>query len=242
MGSRILPDRSCGVGPWVDKWYPASAFVQSWKPIMSSQNEKLIIPKSSGDAGKAQEPYALFGQGPNPRLNACVGNNGGPYDFADYGEGFFDGGRKIIAALKRREGLLDVLIYPAAFSFRHGIELYVKHFIRELAKYNNSDAKYEKTHDLKDNWELMVEQATSSRLSCFKSNQLAEAISTIAEFSKIDPTGQVFRYPEDIKGNQHLADIGIINVEVLDDRLAALHEIFKDWRHALDNLPRQSSQ
>jgi len=31
----------------------------------------------------------LFRTGPNPSLNACVGANGGPYDFPAYGDGFF---------------------------------------------------------------------------------------------------------------------------------------------------------
>jgi hypothetical protein len=203
---------------------------------MNTSSEISAVQKPDTSTAQSQEPYALFGPGPNPQLNVCVGNNGGPYDFADYGEGFFDGGNKIIVALKRKEGLLDVLIYPAAFSFRHGIELYVKHFIKELAEYNQSDASYEKTHDLQHNWGLMLEQAKQSRLSCFKKEQLDQATSTITEFCKIDPTGQVFRYPEDIKGNQHLAEIGIINVEVLDGRLTALHETFKGWRSALDDL------
>jgi hypothetical protein len=202
---------------------------------MTTSTEKSAVQNSDAGAAQSQEPYALFGQGPNPQLNACVGNNGGPYDFSDYGDGFFDGGHKIVVALKRHEGLLDVLVYPAAFSFRHGIELYVKHLIKELAEYNKSDAVYKKTHDLQHNWGIMLEQAKRSKLTCFKEAQLNQATSTITEFCKIDPTGQVFRYPEDIKGNPHLAEIGIINVEVLDDRLTALHETFKDWRSALDD-------
>jgi hypothetical protein len=73
---------------------------------------------------------SLFRKGPNWKLNAKVGANGGPYDFADYAQGFFDAGHKIVEAIKREEWRIDSLIYPAAFSYRHGIELYLKHLIR----------------------------------------------------------------------------------------------------------------
>ena len=75
-----------------------------------SENNKKPDSTASGATGKqGDELYALFGHGPNTQLNACVGNNGGPYDFSDYGQGFFDGGTKIVEALKRNDGLIDVL-------------------------------------------------------------------------------------------------------------------------------------
>ena len=86
----------------------------------------------------AYQPNALFRNGPKPQLNACVGENGGPYDFDDYGEGFFEGAKQIIDAIKRGEWTIDILIYPAAFAYRHGIELYVKHLLKELSAYNKS--------------------------------------------------------------------------------------------------------
>ena len=70
---------------------------------------------------------ALFRPGPNASLNACVGDNGGPYDFAAYGDGFFHAGFQIVEAIKQGEWTIDILVYPAVFNFRHGIELYIKH-------------------------------------------------------------------------------------------------------------------
>ena len=79
-------------------------------------------------------PNALFRGGPNCDLNACVGENGGPYDLRDYGQGFFDGGVAIIDAARERRAPVDVLVYPAAFAFRHGIELYIRHILASLAQ------------------------------------------------------------------------------------------------------------
>ena len=55
----------------------------------------------------------LFKGGENYDLNACVGNNGGPYDEMDYGDGFFKGGQIIVDGAKDRKGPVDILVYPA---------------------------------------------------------------------------------------------------------------------------------
>ncbi|HLL26905.1 MAG TPA: hypothetical protein VKT73_04555 [Xanthobacteraceae bacterium] len=182
------------------------------------------------------ESNQLFRAGPNADLNACVGDNGGPYDFSDYGEGFFEGAKKIVDAIKSGEWAIDILIYPAAFSFRHGIELYVKYLIAELSKYNKSAAEYKKNHLLTENWNILVAEAQKSKLSMFKDAELDSAGKIITEFCQIDPTGQVFRYPEDIKGNPHLKNISVINVEVLETGMNELHAMLEKWRGGFDSL------
>src|SRR3954469_3883378 len=73
----------------------------------------------------------LFREDFDSNLNAAVGDNGGPYDFGAYAQGFFEGGFAVIAAARSGKGTVDLLIYPAVFSFRDGIELYIKHFLAE---------------------------------------------------------------------------------------------------------------
>ena len=58
----------------------------------------------------------------------------------------------------------------------------------------------------------------------------------VEDFHQIDPTGQVFRYPEDLKGNLHLIGLSIINVEVLDDGMSVLRSILEEWMDRLDYL------
>jgi hypothetical protein len=58
----------------------------------------------------------------------------------------------------------------------------------------------------------------------------------IQEFSRIDATGEVFRYPEDGDGNKHLEGLSLINVEVLAEGMEALQELFAKWSGVLDNL------
>ena len=47
----------------------------------------------------------------------------------DYGRGFFDGGHAAVKSAQEFVGPVDLLVYPAAFSYRHGIELYLKHLV-----------------------------------------------------------------------------------------------------------------
>ena len=177
------------------------------------------------------QPNSLFRSGLNPSLNACVGTNGGPYDFGAYGEGFFEGGFQIIEAIKRGEWTIDLLIYPATFSFRHGIELYLKHMVRLFAK---NSGTYKKTHTLQDNWSDFESQVTATNHSAFDAQELLIAKNIIDDFCNIDPSGQVFRYPEDLKGNQHLIGLGVINVEVLSDGMRTLYESLESWRIAVE--------
>lgn len=64
----------------------------------------------------------LFTNGENHQMNACVGDNGGPYNLFDYGRGFFEGGHAAVKSAQDYIGPVDLLVYPAAFAYRHGIE------------------------------------------------------------------------------------------------------------------------
>src|SRR5688572_30124182 len=67
--------------------------------------------------------------------NACVGNNGGPYDLYDYADGYFDATRGLLEiALAAPDSnrpwvTIDILVYPICLNFRHAIELYLKYLI-----------------------------------------------------------------------------------------------------------------
>ncbi len=86
----------------------------------------------------------LFKPAADSHFNACVGDNGGPYSLANYADGFFDGGHAIVKDVKDGNFKVDVLVYPAAFSFRHGIELYLKHHFQLLAELNGTSPEYPK--------------------------------------------------------------------------------------------------
>lgn len=68
-------------------------------------------------------PNALFRSRPDTSVSACVGENSGHYDLLDYGRGFFGDGSLIAAGPKAGKAPVDIVVYPAAFAYRHGIVL-----------------------------------------------------------------------------------------------------------------------
>jgi hypothetical protein len=169
-------------------------------------------------------------------LNACVGDNGGPYDLVDYGKGFFDGAQEIINAVKNGNVYVDLLVYPACFSFRHGIELYLKALVKCAAELNQSKREYQKNHSIDEYWSILVEEFGLFSDKVLDKSDIAVAAKIIADFVQIDPTGQVFRYPEDIKGNRHLKGLRLINLEVLSIGMDALHGLFAHWYFRIEDV------
>lgn len=175
----------------------------------------------------------LFREDFNSNLNAAVGDNGGPYDFGAYGQGFFEGGFAVIAAARAYKAPMDLLVYPAVFSFRHGIELYIKHFLSELKAQGASNIEYKRDHKLEINWAEFVRAAGDSGFSEFTNEQLRASGKFIDYFCEIDPTGIVFRYPEDLKGNRHLTDVALINLPILESGMRKLFGTFEEWQREL---------
>lgn len=181
-------------------------------------------------------PNALFRSGPVTEYNACVGENGGPYDFIDYSKGFFDGAQEIAVAIKERNGIVDLLVYPICFSFRHGIELYLKALVQTASNFHGSNNTYRKNHSIDEHWKIIVEYFDKLDVRIIDKAEIGIARDIIADFVQIDPTGQVFRYPEDLKGNAHLTGLKLINVEVLSDGMKMLHDLLESWYYRLENI------
>jgi hypothetical protein len=179
---------------------------------------------------KVEQPEnPLFTNGENANMNACVGDNGGPYNLFDYGRGFFDGGHAAVKSAQEFAGAVDLLVYPAAFSYRHGIELFLKHLVFALNLILATGDTFKKNHSMIELWRAVLEVNAKIEPDLLEGEAIDRAGTLIGYFDAFDPTGQVFRYPEDIKGNRHLADHKLINVEVLRDQMAELKDILERW-------------
>lgn len=178
----------------------------------------------------------LFRPGVNAELNACVGDNGGPYDYIDYGAGFFHAGQAIIRAARDFSVPVDIGVYPATFSFRHGTELYLKQLIASVSSLNGEPKPWKKGHDLAKLWDRLCAEIFTAGPDVFDQTDYQMVNKIILDFVEIDPTGQVFRYPEDVKGNAHLTQLRIINVEVLGEAMAKLYDILDGWYHHVEDL------
>src|SRR6266581_4944036 len=85
-------------------------------------------------------------------FNACVGDNGGPYDLYDYANGYFDATRLLLKSVGKSRVMNDLLVYPICLNFRHAVELFIKYLITDLTKLTRSNAKFRTTHSLEANW------------------------------------------------------------------------------------------
>jgi hypothetical protein len=179
---------------------------------------------------------ALFRPGPNEDLNACVGDNGGPYDFGSYGEGFFQAGFQIIEAIKNGAWTIDILVYPAVFDFRHGIELYLKHMTILANRILNTRATMQQGHGILRNWSELRTLFSQINNPYFDPLEMDIVQDILDDVIAVDSNGQVFRYPEDNRGGRHLEQISIINIEVLADGMKVLSEVFEKWDSGLVGL------
>jgi hypothetical protein len=170
-------------------------------------------------------------------LNACVGTNGGPYDFSDYSRGYFLSAKNQIEALLDNSGYVDILIYPLCYSYRHGIELGLKHFARELPALFKEENKIKLTHNLNDNWQNVRPYVVKVKKYLDKDNEAIPFIDKVLkDFLEFDPSGEVFRFPESRRGDLHLQDARIINVEVLGAYMMKLADIFEFWFNKIRDL------
>lgn len=55
-------------------------------------------------------------------LIACIGTNGGPYDYDDFAIGYFELARNTGNSLAETTMPIDVLFYPLTFTYRQGFE------------------------------------------------------------------------------------------------------------------------
>jgi hypothetical protein len=153
--------------------------------------------------------------------NACVGDNGGPYDLYDYADAYFDATRGLLELaleapnLKRPWVTIDLLVYPICMNFRHAVELFLKYLITAVAKKNGSNDRYRTNHSLEDNWNTAIKLIRASKLQV--TDQEIEILAKVVKsIQEVDPKGEIFRYPESIKGDQHLKDWSLINLRLLD--------------------------
>lgn len=163
-------------------------------------------------------------------MNACVGPNGGPYDFADYAHGYFLAARELVDSLQRKSNYVDIVVYPLCYAYRHAVELGLKYLARELPKLYGEKNDIRLTHNLSDNWQQVRPYLSRAGKYLDADNSAISYVDKVlADFLEFDPSGEVFRFPENKKGELHLQDARIINVEVLGAHMNKLADIFEFW-------------
>jgi hypothetical protein len=195
--------------------------------------------KQSGSVkvGSGKGHNSLFRSGPNWKLNACVGRNGGQAGFARYARGYFEAGARLVRSLQDDPVGVDIVIYPLVMNYRHGIEAALKHLAKVLPilcdESPESKATHKPNHRLMDDWKLV--RRLLARVEV-EERELKEIESTLIELVEIDPNGTSFRFPKALDGTVSLQDITLINVEVFGQRMAHLAEFLENGCGWVDHL------
>ena len=172
----------------------------------------------------------LFRPGSPGHLNACVGQNGGPYGFADYSLGYFDAARAVVQATINVQISSDIAVYPIVYTYRHGIELGLKHLADFLPKlWNETAPQIKATHELVDVWSVVKPYLARDRAFDIDGNRVPYLDKVLADIIQFDPKAEVFRFPTDRGGRFYLQDSSLVDVTVLAETLEEVRVIFEDW-------------
>ncbi len=115
-------------------------------------------------------------------------------------------------------------------------KLYLKHFTILANRLQQSGATMQQGHDILRNWDVLKALFAQINNSYFDSTEIGIVQDILEDIVSVDATGQVFRYPEGNRGEQHLEDIAIINVEILEAGMRIVFELFEKWDSGLIGL------
>jgi hypothetical protein len=166
-------------------------------------------------------------------FNASVGDNGGPYDLHDYARGYFDATQLLLKSVGRTGSVNDLLVYPICLNFRHAVELFIKYLISDLTKLTRSNAKFRSSHLLEGNWSTAMNLIKLTKLDV-DPDEIKLITRIVTDIMEVDPNGNIFRYPESIKGDQHLKDWAIVNLAVVNDVFSLLFKVVEDWHFKIE--------
>jgi hypothetical protein len=178
----------------------------------------------------------LFQKGKNWELNACVGTNGGPYDYSSFSDGFFTGANELVELMRTDNSKIDVCVYPIVSNYRQGLELGIKHCIISAQQVSGGKSTLRMDHDLNELWNDFLKIRKTLPKDLCENEDETFMTAVIKDFSKTDPKGMVFRYPEDRMRKQQIDAFELINLDVLQTAMRRCQSILEDLEHKFEYM------
>lgn len=171
--------------------------------------------------------HFIDGKQPDFHLNACIGQQlpdelGVQY----YSDGFRSAARRLVEDLMEKSDvhlMVDVVVYPVVFLYRHHLELLLKLLIVAGRRFLSESDDQPFGHCLDKLW--MTARPSMER--CFDDADWSQndiVTSLMAELSALDPNGEAARYPESNKGTKHFQELTLLNVRHFADVAERLSE------------------
>lgn len=187
------------------------------------QNHDVILRELTPEELKSQMPFSHFGW-----------EGSGAFSLFTMSEGYWEGAKLIFEKMKGNPkdfAIVDSLIYPLFFNFRHSIEIYLKLLFFKFGEQKDEARQefLEIGHNLQSLWVTLRPYLDKGKghVGC---NVNLDAIGHyINEINKFDPDSMMMRYPMDKhlmpnKDSQHHFDY--INFgERMNDLCSALRQI-----------------
>ena len=147
-------------------------------------------------------------------------------DFGVFARGYYRAAQVLTHALLAKSDFPDYEAYPVVFLYRHAFELYLKNIIYKAEpllkshQMNDIDSRLYNHHKLP----LLAKPARQILLILFPEDldlkSIADGLIDVAcEFSKIDDSSFVYRYPIRIDGNPAVNETQTINLVDLSSRM-----------------------
>ncbi len=164
---------------------------------------------------------------------ACIGLNGGPYDFGDYALGYFEAAERLLRSIQEDRWGLNLMIYPLCFLYRQGIELGIKHLLMYTAPLFGEECTPEMSHSLTQNWGQLRAYLVRQRCQYTDEPLISETTlcwmdDVIADFVSTDLKSFVFRYPVDKNHKPYLQDKEHVNITQFAKFMGPLSQWFHD--------------
>lgn len=184
-------------------------------------------------------PNDLFKHAGEIELNACIGTNGGPYDYGDFSHGYFSAAEALVDLLRdggRPNFFVDTAVYPIVSNYRHGLELALKNSIRKCCLVNDEGKDFDATHKIESLWKRYVSEVRKIEVELISEEDEQFATRVIADFSETDPIGMVFRYPEDRDKNLQIDTFDCLSLDLLQEVMKRIIDIFERVDLQLDQI------
>jgi hypothetical protein len=123
-------------------------------------------------------------------------------------EGYKLGADMIVNAALIEHHHTDIFLWPAAFLYRHYIELQLKNILR-MSLGTPLEVRCDRAladHDLADLW-LNARKVLRNAWPNSDESELSPVEDAIKEFNLVDKRGDAFRYYENKAGKKHLSDL-----------------------------------
>lgn len=187
------------------------------------QTSDVILRELMPDEVKSQMPFSHFGW-----------EGSGAFSFLTISDGYWNSAKIIFEKMKENSNdfaLVDSLIYPLFFNFRHSIETYLKLLFFKLREQTEAARRdfLEKGHNLQALWATLRHYLNKGKKHVGCSIDLNAVEHYINEINKFDSDSMIMRYPIDKdltpnKNSQHHFDY-INFVDRMNDLCGALRQL-----------------